>query len=91
MEEVLQTLGWIAVVLLALVGLVAGWVAGLVTGGNKAAYMIIGAIAAIAAPFVLALLGITAVVGAGLVALLVAAAVFVAVVLAIVLAIRGKR
>ena len=73
MEEVLGALGGIMLVLLALVGLAAGWLASRLAGGRNAGlYLAVGAVAAVAAPFVLAAVGLTALVGTALIAVLVA-------------------
>ena len=67
---VLQVIGWSAIVLLAVVGLIAGLIAAVITGGSKAKYILVGIIGAVTLPFVLALLGVTAAIGAGLLAIL---------------------
>ena len=70
MDTVVQTLGVAAIVLLVLIGLVAGWIAAKVAGGHTARYMVIGAVAAVATPFVAAALGLAALAASGLIALL---------------------
>lgn len=70
MDTFLQVVGWGALTILAVIGLVAGLIASVMTGGNKGAYIAAGVLGAIALPFVLALLGVTAAIGAGLLAIL---------------------
>ncbi|MEI4471558.1 GlsB/YeaQ/YmgE family stress response membrane protein [Frigidibacter sp. MR17.24] len=80
-DGILQAFGVTALVLLAVVGLLAGWFAGLVTGRNRVKFMVLGVIGALVAPVVLALAGVTAVAAAGVVALVLAALVGAAVLL----------
>ncbi|EPX86323.1 hypothetical protein ruthe_01137 [Rubellimicrobium thermophilum DSM 16684] len=88
MENVLGTLGWIMILLLAAVGLLAGWIASRIAGGrNTPLYLLVGVVAAVAAPFVLAALGLTALVGTAVIAVLLVALVFAIVVLVVVRAI----
>lgn len=85
MEEVLQTLGIVALILLALIGLLAGWIASRIAGGrNTALYLIVGLVAAVLAPFIAAALGLTALVASGLIAILFVALIGAAIVLVIV-------
>lgn len=65
MEGFFEGLGIAALVILALVGLAVGLVAGLVTGRSKLVYAAIGALAAMATPFVLAALGVTVLAAGG--------------------------
>lgn len=88
MENVLGTLGWIMILLLAAVGLLAGWIASRIAGGrNTPLYLLVGVVAAVAAPFVLAALGLTVLVGTAVIAVLLVALVFAIVVLVVVRAI----
>jgi uncharacterized membrane protein YeaQ/YmgE (transglycosylase-associated protein family) len=88
MENVLGALGWIMILLLAAVGLLAGWIASRIAGGrNTPLYLLVGVAAAVAAPFVLAALGLTALVGTAVIAVLLVALVFAVVVLVVVRAI----
>ncbi len=88
MEDLLQGLGVAALVLLALIGLLAGWLASVVAGGrHRPTYLIVGVLAAIATPFVLAALGITLLAAGGLILVLIAAAIGAVLVLALVRAI----
>ncbi len=88
MEDLLQGLGVAALVLLALIGLLAGWLASVVAGGrHRSTYLIVGVLAAIATPFVLAALGITLLAAGGLILVLIAAAIGAVLVLALVRAI----
>jgi uncharacterized membrane protein YeaQ/YmgE (transglycosylase-associated protein family) len=88
MEELLNGIGIAALVILALVGLAVGWVASLLTGGRKRAlYMIVGALAAMATPFLLAALGVTILAAGGLLLVVVVALIGAALVLALIRAI----
>ena len=66
MEGLFEGLGIVALVVLAVVGLGVGWIAGALTGRNKAAYAAIGAVAALATPFLLLAFGVTALAAGGL-------------------------
>lgn len=70
MEGFLNALGIVTLLLIAVIGLIAGWIAGAVAGRNRALYMALGLVGALAAPFVLAALGIGALAAAGVVAIL---------------------
>jgi uncharacterized membrane protein YeaQ/YmgE (transglycosylase-associated protein family) len=75
MEQFLQVLGGIGFVLLVIIGLLAGWIAGKMTGGrHMASYLLLGVLAAVLTPFVLAVLGVSVLAAGGLLAILVAAA-----------------
>ena len=88
MEELLQGIGIVALVVLALVGLAVGWVASLLTGGRRRAlYMLVGALAAMATPFLLAALGVTVLAAGGLLLVVIVALVGAALALALVRAI----
>ncbi|MGX9854613.1 GlsB/YeaQ/YmgE family stress response membrane protein [Limimaricola variabilis] len=88
MEELLNGIGIAALVILALVGLAVGWVASLLTGGRRRAlYMIVGALAAMATPFLLAALGVTILAAGGLLLVVVVALIGAALVLALIRAI----
>lgn len=81
----MDALGAIGVVLLILVGLLAGWIASLLAGGrHRGRYVAIGVVAALASPFVLAAVGVGLLAAGGLLAILVAAAVGAIIVLVIV-------
>lgn len=90
MEEFLQGLGAVAFVLLALSGLGIGALIGAVTGRGKALYAGIGAVAAIATPFLLAAVGVTVVAAGGVLLVVVVGAVGAAVVVGMVRAVSGK-
>lgn len=90
MEGFFEGLGAVALIILALVGLAIGWLAGLVTRRNKVVYALVGAAAAIATPFVLALLGITVLAAGGVLLVLVVGAVGAAVVVALVRALSRR-
>jgi uncharacterized membrane protein YeaQ/YmgE (transglycosylase-associated protein family) len=71
MEGFMEAIGWAGVIILALIGLVAGWLASVVAGGrNRAKYLVIGVLAALATPFVLAAVGIGVLAAGGLLAVL---------------------
>ncbi|MEI4484563.1 GlsB/YeaQ/YmgE family stress response membrane protein [Frigidibacter sp. MR17.14] len=80
---VLQAFGWTVFGLLAVIGLLAGWFASLVTGGSRAKFMALGVVGAVVLPVILALAGVTVVAAAGVVAIVVAALVGAAVLLAL--------
>ncbi|WP_299816899.1 GlsB/YeaQ/YmgE family stress response membrane protein [uncultured Jannaschia sp.] len=88
MEGLFEGLGAAALIILAIVGLAVGWVAGAMTGRSKALYAVIGAVAAMATPFVLAALGVTALAAGGLLLILVVGAVGAALVVALIRAIK---
>ena len=81
MEELFQALGLVALVLLVAVGLLAGWLASLAAGGHTGRYLAIGMIGALAAPVLVAALGIAALAAYGLAAILVVALVGAVIVL----------
>ena len=76
MEGFFEAVGWVAAVLLVVIGLLAGWIASLLAGGrHRGRYMAIGVVGALLMPAVLAALGVTLLAAGGLVAILIAAAV----------------
>jgi uncharacterized membrane protein YeaQ/YmgE (transglycosylase-associated protein family) len=80
MEGFLQAIGWAGLIILAIIGLASGWLASVVAGGrNRTKYLVIGVLAALATPFVLAAVGIGVIAAGGLLAVL-AAGIFGAVV-----------
>ena len=91
METFLEVIGWTAIILLALIGLVAGLLASVVTGGSKGKYILAGVVGAVAFPFVLAALGVTAIVGAGLLAVLAVGIVGAVLIVALVKAVTGRK
>ncbi|WP_299648286.1 GlsB/YeaQ/YmgE family stress response membrane protein [uncultured Jannaschia sp.] len=88
MEGLFEGLGAAALIILAIVGLAVGWVAGAMTGRSKALYAVIGAVAAMATPFLLAALGVTALAAGGLLLILVVGAIGAAIVVALIRAIK---
>jgi uncharacterized membrane protein YeaQ/YmgE (transglycosylase-associated protein family) len=84
MEGLLEALGVVGLVILVVIGLLAGWLASLVAGGDQGKYMVVGVVAALATPFLLALVGIGVLAASGIAAILVAAVIGAAVVLVIV-------
>ena len=91
MEGFFEGLGAAALAVLAVVGLVVGWLAGAVTGRSRVVYAIIGALAALATPFLLAALGVTVLAAGGVLLVLVVGAIGAAVVVALVRAVSGRR
>ncbi|KFE33826.1 hypothetical protein [Thioclava atlantica] len=84
MEHVFQAIGTVGVVLLVIAGLLAGWIASLLSGGrHKGAYLAIGVVAALATPFIAALVGGAMIAAGGLLAILAMALVGAVVVLII--------
>ena len=73
METFLDALGLFAVLMLVFVGALSGWIAGQVAGRHRAAYIALGIVGALAAPFVLAALGIGILAAGGLALMLVVA------------------
>ena len=90
MGDFFAGLGIAALSILALVGLAIGWLAGALTGRGKLLYAVIGAVAAVATPFVLAALGVTVLAAGGVLLVLVVGAVGAAVVVALVRAVSGR-
>jgi hypothetical protein len=92
MEAFFDVVGVVALILLVLIGAVAGYLASRVAGGSTALYVIVGIVAAVASPFILAALGVTALAAGGILLILALGAVFAIVVVAIVAGIRrGAR
>lgn len=83
MEGFLEGLGTVALVLLVLIGLLAGWIASRIAGRNTAAYLALGVLGAVALPILLAVLGVGIVAAGGLIAILAVALVGAVIVLAI--------
>ena len=90
MDTFLQVVGWGAVAILAVIGLVAGLVAAAITDGNRLVYVLAGVVGAVALPFVLALLGVTAAIGAGLLAILAIGAIGAVLLVALIKAMTGR-
>lgn len=74
MEEFFQALGTIGLVFLLVVGVLAGWIASRVEGGNTVRNIVVGVIGALLLPFVVAALA-TGVLAAGGIILILAVAV----------------
>lgn len=84
MEGFLEALGIVGLVVLVVIGLLAGYIASLAAGGrDRGRYMVIGVLAALATPFLLALVGVTVLAASGLVAILIAAILGAALVLVV--------
>ncbi len=90
MEGLFEGLGAVALIVLALIGLAVGWLAGALTGRGKALYAVIGAVAAMATPFLLLAFGVTALAAGGLLLILVVGAVGAAAVVALVRALSKR-
>ena len=90
MEGFFEGLGAVALIVLALIGLAVGWAAGAVSGRSKVLYAVIGALAALATPFLLAALGVTVLAAGGVLLVLVVGAVGAAIVVALVRAISRR-
>lgn len=82
MENAGQFIGVSALVILAVIGLLAGGIASFLTGGrHRVAYMLLGVVGAVGLPLILSALGFIAVAAAGLLALLVMAVIGAAILL----------
>ena len=92
MADFFANLGIATLVILGMIGLAVGWLAGAFTHRSKPLYALIGAAAAMATPFVLAALGVTVLAAGGVLAVIVVGAVAAAVVVALVRAVfhRGR-
>ena len=84
MEQVLEALGTVALVILVVIGALAGLIAGRIAGRRTLLYVIVGIVTAVAAPFVLAALGLGVLAAGGVVVILLVSAVAAIVVLALV-------
>ncbi|SDY70739.1 GlsB/YeaQ/YmgE family stress response membrane protein [Citreimonas salinaria] len=91
MEALLDAIGAVALILLTAIGLGAGYLAGKIAGRNMALYMVVGVVAAVATPFLLAALGIGILAAGGLLLLALVSAVGALVVLALVRALLGRK
>lgn len=90
MEGFLDALGLVSLLALILIGALAGTLAGRIAGKNKLLYVLVGIVAAVATPFVLAAVGISIVAIGGVFLLLIVGLIGAAIVLALVRAIFGK-
>jgi uncharacterized membrane protein YeaQ/YmgE (transglycosylase-associated protein family) len=91
MEGLMDALGAVSLTLLVAIGLVAGWIAGRVTGRNTIGYMVLGVGGAVALPFVLAALGIAVLALGGLILVFAVAAIGALVLIMLGRAIFGER
>ncbi len=91
MESFLDAVGAISLIVLILIGLVAGWIAGQLTGRNTVGYMLLGVVGAVALPFVLAAFGIGIIAAGGLLVLLIVAAIGAIALIALGQLIFGER
>lgn len=85
MEGFFDALGTVTFVLLLLIGLLSGWVAGRISGRNRVLYMVLGVAGALLLPFLLAVLGLGILAAYGAVAILI-----VALIGAVILLVLGK-
>ena len=90
MEAFLEGLGIAALILLAIIGAVSGVIAGFIAGRRMPLYILLGVAGAVALPFILAALGVTALAAGGLLLLGFVALVGAVIVLAIGRAIMRK-
>lgn len=90
MEGFLEGLGVTALVLLAIIGALSGVIAGYIAGNRMGLYILLGVVGAVALPFILAALGLTALAAGGLIVLGLVALVGAVIVLAIGRAILKK-
>ncbi|MEI4263680.1 GlsB/YeaQ/YmgE family stress response membrane protein [Roseovarius sp. D0-M9] len=90
METLLDAIGAVSLILLILIGLGAGYLAGKIAGRHKPLYLVVGVVAAIATPFVLAALGIGVLAAGGLILLALVSAAGALVVLALVRVLLGR-
>jgi uncharacterized membrane protein YeaQ/YmgE (transglycosylase-associated protein family) len=91
MEEFFQGVGITALILLALVGAGLGAAAAKLLRRPVVLYVVVGALAAMATPFVLAALGVTVLAAGGILLVLIVGAVGAAVAVALVRALTGRR
>ena len=90
MEAFLEGLGTAALILLAIIGALSGVIAGFIAGRRMPLYIVLGVAGAVALPFILAALGVTALAAGGLLLLGFVALVGAVIVLAIGRAIMRK-
>ncbi|SFO90408.1 GlsB/YeaQ/YmgE family stress response membrane protein [Tranquillimonas alkanivorans] len=83
MEGFLDALGTVALILLVLVGLLAGWIASVIAGGHRVRYMALGVAGAVVLPFLLAALGLGILAAGGLLAILAVALIGAVIVLVV--------
>ena len=81
MEDLLQGIGVAMFAILAVIGLLAGFIAGRITDRNRAGYALMGLVGAVALPVVLAGLGVLGLAAGGVIAVLLAAVVGAVIVL----------
>jgi uncharacterized membrane protein YeaQ/YmgE (transglycosylase-associated protein family) len=89
MEGVLEALGIIGLAILVVIGILAGLIASLIAGGDRGTYIVVGILAAVAAPFLLALVGVGILAAYGIAAILIAALIGAVIVLLIVHVVKG--
>jgi uncharacterized membrane protein YeaQ/YmgE (transglycosylase-associated protein family) len=70
-----DTLGTVTLAMLVAVGLLAGWIAGAIAGRRRALYLVLGVVGAVAAPAILAALGLGVLAAGGLLVMVAAAVV----------------
>ncbi|MEY8841857.1 GlsB/YeaQ/YmgE family stress response membrane protein [Cribrihabitans sp. XS_ASV171] len=75
MEGFFDVAGTLALIIMALVGAGVGWLVGKTSRGRTALYVLIGVLAAVSAPFLLAALGLSVVAAGGILLLVIMSAV----------------
>ncbi|MXQ09120.1 GlsB/YeaQ/YmgE family stress response membrane protein [Alphaproteobacteria bacterium GH1-50] len=90
MEGFLDALGAVTLIVLAVIGAASGVIAGLIAGQRMPLYILLGIAGAVALPFILAALGVTALAAGGLLLIAFVALIGAVIVLAIGRAIMRK-
>ncbi len=75
MEGFFDVVGTLALIIMAIVGAGVGWAVGKTSRGSTALYVLIGVLAAVSAPFLLAALGLSVVAAGGILLLVIMSAV----------------
>ena len=66
MEGFMEGLGAVSLILLVVIGAVAGWIASAISGGGRLKFILLGITGAMALPFILAALGVGVLAAGGL-------------------------
>ena len=66
MEGFMEGLGAVSLILLVVIGAVAGWIASAISGGGRLKFILLGITGAVALPFILAALGVGVLAAGGL-------------------------
>ncbi|MFC3614638.1 GlsB/YeaQ/YmgE family stress response membrane protein [Lutimaribacter marinistellae] len=83
MEAFFDVVGVLALIIMALVGAGVGWIVGKTSRGSTGLYMLIGVLAAVSAPFLLAALGLSVVAAGGVILLVIMSGVVALIILGI--------